>query len=143
VFDIKGDSGTAMDKAQEYLARTGPQKIDALVCLESSSGRAVAEAVKRANAQQRVLIAMDVDQGTLELVKEGAIDSTISQKPYTMAYLGLKAIDEVHHYPVKPLVQDYGLDPFAPFPAFVDTGVSLVDKTNVDAILSRTEQIGK
>ena len=26
VFDMKGESGTAMDKAQEYLARTGPGK---------------------------------------------------------------------------------------------------------------------
>jgi ribose transport system substrate-binding protein len=52
-----------------------------------------------------------------------------------MALLGLKALDDVYHYPVKPLAQDYALDPYAPFAAFVDTGVTLVDKTNVDAIL--------
>jgi ribose transport system substrate-binding protein len=36
---------------------------------------------------------------------------------------------------VKPLAQDYALDPYAPFPAFIDTGVTLVDKNNVDEIL--------
>jgi len=143
VFDIKGDSGNAMDKAREYLALTGAQKIDAMVCLESASGRDVAEAFKREHAEGRVLIAMDVDQGTLELVKDGTIDSTISQKPYTMGLLGLKALDDVYHYPVKSLGANYAIDPFAPFPAFVDTGVSLVDKTNVDTILTRVQAAGK
>jgi ribose transport system substrate-binding protein len=83
---------------------------------------------------------MDVDEATLHLVKDGTIDSTISQKPYTMALLGLKGLDEVHHYPVKPLTADYGLDPFSPFPAFVDTGVALVDKSNVDSILNHREE---
>jgi ribose transport system substrate-binding protein len=143
VFDIKGDSGNAMDKAREYLALTGAQRIDAMVCLESASGRDVAEAFKREHADGRILIAMDVDQGTLELVKDGTIDSTISQKPYTMGLLGLKALDDVYHYPVKSLGANYAIDPFAPFPAFIDTGVSLVDKTNVDAILTRVQAAGK
>jgi ribose transport system substrate-binding protein len=140
VFDIKGDTGTAMDKAEEYLGKKGPDKVDALVCLESASGKDVGEAVRRAKAKGdpgRLLVTMDTDQATLQLVKDGIIDSTISQKPYTMARLGLKALDDIYHYPVKPLAADYGLDPFSPFPAFIDTGVSLVDKSNVDAILTR------
>lgn len=143
VFDIKGDPGTAMDKAKEYLSRTGVNKVDALVSLESASGQELAEALKRANLMDRVLIAMDVDEVTLRLVKDGSIDSTISQKPYTMAMLGLKGLDDVRHYPLKPLAQDYGLDPFAPFPAFIDTGVSLVDQTNVDGILTRRQEADK
>lgn len=143
VFDMKGDSGTAMDKTQEYLARTGKDKIDAFVCLEASAGPDVAEAFKRANATDRELVAMDVDLPTLNLVKQGIIDSTISQKPFTMAFYGLKALDDVHHYPVKDLAKHYGLDLYSPFPAFVDTGVSLVDKGNVDAVLNgiKTEQV--
>jgi ribose transport system substrate-binding protein len=136
VFDMKGDSGLAMDQTKDYLSRTGPAKIDAIVCLESSSGKDVGEAFKRIGASGRLLVAMDVDEATLNLVKDGTIDSTISQKPYTMALLGLKSLDDVFHYPAKPLAADYGLDPFAPFPAFIDTGVTLVDKSNVDAILN-------
>jgi len=137
VFDIKADPGAALDQAMVYLARTGPAKIDAFICLDSRSGVNVAEGFKRRNATDRLLITMDVDTDTLKLVGDGTIDSTISQKPYTMAFLGLKALDDIYHYPVKPLGTDYGLDPDSPFPAFIDTGVALVDKTNLDPILKK------
>jgi ribose transport system substrate-binding protein len=135
VFDMKGDSSLAMHKAEEYLARTGPAKIDAMVCLESMSGMDVGGAFKRLGAKGTLLMGMDADVGTLKLVKDGTIDATIAQKPYTMAFLGLNALDEAYHYPARPLGRDYRLDPFSPFPAFVDTGVTLVDKSNVDAVL--------
>jgi ribose transport system substrate-binding protein len=137
VFDIKADPGTALDQAAVYLAKTGPARIDAFICLDSRSGSNVAEAFKRRSITDRLLIAMDVDTDTLQLVGDGTIDSTISQKPYTMAFLGLKALDDIHHYPVKPLGGDYGLDPNSPFPAFVDTGVALIDKTNLDPLLRK------
>jgi ribose transport system substrate-binding protein len=136
VFDMKGESGTAMDKAREYLERTGASKINVYICLEASAGKDVGEAFKRAKAQDVMLIAMDVDQATLQLVKDGTIQATISQKPFTMALLGLKALDDVYHYPLKPLARDYGSDASSPIPAFVDTGVSLVDKSNVDKFLA-------
>jgi ribose transport system substrate-binding protein len=145
VFDMKGDSGVAMDKAQEYLARKGADRIDAFICLQSSAGKDVGEAIRRAKAEGdpgRLLVTMDTDVATLQLVKDGIIDSTISQKPYTMALVGLKALDNIHHYPVKPLGGDYALDPFSPFPSFIDTGVSLVDKSNVSTILNRKESAG-
>jgi ribose transport system substrate-binding protein len=142
-FDIKADPGTALDQAGVYLARTGPAKIDAFICLDSRSGVNVAEAFKRRNITDRLLIAMDVDRDTLALVGDGTIDSTISQKPYTMAFLGLKALDEIHHYPVKPLDADFGLDPYSPFPAFVNTGVALVDKTNLDAVMRKQREANK
>jgi ribose transport system substrate-binding protein len=83
-----------------------------------------------------MLIAMDVDQATLQLVKDGTIQATISHKPFTMALLGLKALDDLYHYPLKPLSRDYGADASSPIPAFVDTRVSLVDKSNVDKFLT-------
>jgi ribose transport system substrate-binding protein len=136
VFDMKGQSTAAMDKAQEYFARTGPAKINAYISLESSSGKDVGEAFKRTKPEGAILMGMDVDQATLELVKDGTIQATISQKPFTMAFLGLKALDDLHHYPLKPLARDYGSDASSPIPAFVDTGVSLVDKSNVDKFLT-------
>ncbi len=143
VFDIKADPGTALDQAMVYLLRTGAAKIDAFICLDSRSGFNVAQAFKRRVATDRLLVTMDVDSDTLALVGDGTIDATISQKPYTMAYLGLKALDDMHHYPVKPLGGDYGLDPYSPFPAFIDTGVALVDRTNVDPILRRQAAANK
>jgi ribose transport system substrate-binding protein len=97
----------------------------------------VGEAFKRNKAQNLILVAMDVDQSTLQLVKDGTISATVSQKSFTMAYLGLKALDELRHYPLKPLVHDCQSDAHSPLPAFVDTGVSLVDKSNVDKFLTQ------
>ena len=96
VVDIKGDARDAFDKTQELMALTGPKKIDAFVCLESASGKPVADAVKRASVADRLVVAWDVDQDTLDAIKAGTIDATIAQKPFTMGYVGLKALDEVY-----------------------------------------------
>ncbi len=142
VFDMHGDSGAAMDKAGEYLARKGADTVDAFVCLEASAGKDVSEALKRAGAKGKILIAMDTDQDTLDLIKDGTIDSTIAQKPFTMAFFGLKGLDDVHHYPPKEkLTTDFDLESNSPFPSFVDTGVALVDSTNVDAVLKEKQSM--
>jgi ribose transport system substrate-binding protein len=132
-FNIKGDSGNAFDRTTHYLTDKGGEKIDAFICLEASSGKDVAEALRRQKANTLV-VAMDVDEQTLNGIKDGTIDSTIAQKPFTMAFYGLKALDDVKHYPVD-LKKDYSWDSFSPFPAFVDTGSTLVDKVNVDIYL--------
>ena len=41
---------------------------------------------------------------------------------------GLKALDEIFHAPPAQINRDFGADPFSPYPVFVDTGTSLVDK---------------
>jgi ribose transport system substrate-binding protein len=143
VIDIKNDARTAFDKAQEVLPETGAKKIDAFICLESASGKMVSDAIKRSNATDRVLVAFDVNQDTLDGIKGGTIDSTIAQKPYTMGYVGLKALDEIFHNPPKQLNKDYSVDSFSPYPVFVDTGTSLVDKNNVDLYLASAAEGSK
>jgi ribose transport system substrate-binding protein len=138
VVDIKGDAGNAFDRAQHYVGAKNAEKVDAFVCLEASSAKSVAEALKRENAKDRLVIAMDTDQDTLNLIKSGDIDSTISQKPFTMAFYGLQSLDLIHHNKTD-LTKDHSADSFSPFPAFVDTGSTLVDKTNVDFYLQARE----
>jgi len=139
VFNIKGDAGNAFDRTQHWLTDKSAEHIDAFVCLEASSGKDVAEAVRRNNATDRLIVAMDTDDATLNLVKSGLIDSTVAQKPYTMAFYGLKQLDDIHHYPVD-LKKDFSTDSFSPFPRFVDTGTSLVDKVNVDLYLQGRQE---
>jgi ribose transport system substrate-binding protein len=136
VIDIKGDTAVAFDKTQQLLAQTGAKKIDAFICLESASGEVVAEAVKRSHDTSRTVVAWDVNPDTLQGIKDGVIDATIVQKPFTMGYVGLKALDEVFHNPPGQLSKDWNSDAFAPYPAFIDTGTSLVDKSNVDVFLA-------
>jgi ribose transport system substrate-binding protein len=136
IFDTKGDAGTAFDQTEKYMSKTGADKIDAFICLESAAGNAVAEVLKRKNATDRTVIAMDVDSETLQLIKDGSIEATVSQKPFTMGYIGLKALDEIHHYQPKPFLNNYAVNSFSPYPVFVDTGTAIVDKINVDIYIA-------
>ena len=143
VFDIKGNADTAFDQTERYLAKTGADKVTGFICLEASSGKAVAEVLKRHNATDRTLIAMDVDEDTLNLIKSGAIEATVSQKPYTMGYTGLKALAEIHTHLPKPFRNNYQVNAFSKYPAFVDTGTALVDRSNADIYLNNQEEAGK
>ena len=138
VVSVAGDPNIAFDKSAEYLGKDGANKVDAFVSLESTSGPAVGETLKRLHITGRTVIAMDVDPETLSLIDDGTIDSTISQKPYTMGYIGLKALDEAHRSH-KSLKSTYAPDPTAPFPTFVDTGSQLITKYNVSVFQHPTQ----
>jgi ribose transport system substrate-binding protein len=136
VVDIKSDARAAFDKTQELMALTGPKKIDAFICLESASGKMVSDAIKRTNATDRLVLAWDVNQDTLDGIKSGTINATVAQKPFTMGFIGLRSLDEIFHAPQASLTKDYSADAFSPYPDFVDTGTSLVDKSNVDTYIA-------
>jgi len=132
VVNIKGDARNAFDNTQQYLTQTGIARVAAFVCLEASSGKVVADAVRRQKVTDRTVVAWDVEQDTLAQIKDGTIEATIAQKPYTMAYMGLKELDEIFHNKPASLSKDYSVDAFAEYPVFIDTGTALVDKANVD-----------
>jgi ribose transport system substrate-binding protein len=139
IVDIRGQGTVAFDKTQQMLPLSGKAHVDAFVCLEASAGKEVGEVLRRANAKDRVLIAMDTDQPTLDLIKQGIIAATVAQKPYTMAYVGVSMLDQIHFEPLS-LKESYALDPFSPVPAFIDTGTALVDSRNVDEYMQQKQR---
>lgn len=141
IVDIKGDPRIAFDTTTQILADDKKQHIDAFVCLEALSGKEVATVLDNNSIKGRTVLAMDTDPDTLAWIRKGMIAATVSQKPYTMAYVGLKMLDELHHSGLAKLDSDWTHDSFAPVPAFVDTGTSLVDKTNVEAFLTATKSL--
>jgi ribose transport system substrate-binding protein len=143
VFSTQGDSGNSFDRTEAYLGRTGADKIDAFVCLESSSGGAIGEVLERHKITDRVVIAMDAEPDTLKFIADGTIDSTIAQKPFTMGYVGLQALDQVHHLKMKEFKPNYAVLASSPFPAFVDTGSTLITKSNVDQFQAPSQGTGK
>src|SRR5229473_1311632 len=133
VLDIRGNPGTAFDKTMEIMEKRAA-KVDAFVCLEAVACPEVAEVLDRKKAD-KVVVAMDSDPLTLQWIQKGKITATIGQKPYTMAYFGLKMLDDLHHHKITPLDANWAKDPFSPIPTLVDTGATLIDKSNVDAFL--------
>lgn len=143
MINIKGDSNAAYDAAKQRLAQTGANKVDAFVCLEASSSDGLADLFKTEKVTDRLLIAMDVTPKTLDGIKAGYINATIAQKPYTMGFYGLRALDQIFHNPPAKLSPDYSQDTFSPFPVFVDTGTAEVDKNNVDIYLQSAAEAQK
>ena len=133
VVDIKGDPRVAFDRTMEMLEKNA--KVDAFVGLESLSGPEIAAVLERKNAAGKVVIAMDTDSRTLEGIQKGTITATIGQKPFTMAFLAVKVLDDLHHHPLKSLTIDFAQDSFSPVPAFIDTGDTLIDKSNAGAFI--------
>jgi ribose transport system substrate-binding protein len=134
VVDIKGDPTVAFDTTKQLL--DSKAKVDAFVCLEAIACSEVGEVVSRENMQGKIaIVAMDTDQRILNWIQKGVISATIAQKPYTMAYYGLKQIDDLHHHKLSSLTKNWEQDPNSPIPTFVDTGESLIDKGNVASLL--------
>jgi ribose transport system substrate-binding protein len=133
VIDIQGDPRIVFDRTMEMLEKGA--KVDAFVCLTSVAGPEVADVLGRKNVTDKPVVAMDTDQRTLEGIKKGLITATIGQKPFTMAYLGAKLLDDLHHHPLKSLSMNWAQDSFSAIPTFVDTGATLIDKSNVDSFI--------
>lgn len=140
VVDIKGDPRIAFDAATEIVGKE-KDKVDAFVCLEAQAGKEIATVLSNNGVKNKVVMAMDTDPDTLDWIRRGGIAATISQKPYTMAYVGVMMLDHLYHHKLPNLQMDWAKDSFAPIPSFVDTGSSLIDKTNVDAFLQAKQSV--
>ncbi|HLN02726.1 MAG TPA: substrate-binding domain-containing protein [Bryobacteraceae bacterium] len=140
VVDIKGDPRIAFDKASEIVEKRR-DKVDAFICLEAQGGKEVAEVLDRNKVTGKTVVAMDTDEDTLKWIQKGVIAATIAQKPYTMAYYGLKMLDELYHHKPAALDHNWAQDPFSPLPTFVDTGATLITKENVDSFLKARDAV--
>jgi len=128
IIDIKGDSGVAFDATKAILAN-GSGKVDAFVCLEAVACPEVADVLEREHVLHKLVVAMDTEPRTIDWIQKGGIFATIGQKPFTMAYYGVRMLDDMHHD--GKLGSLNNRSPFSPIPAFVDTGATLIDKGNV------------
>jgi ribose transport system substrate-binding protein len=130
-IDDKGDSRMAYDAITALLK--GKEKPDGIVCLEASGGAGAADALYRVDLTGKIsIVAFDKDPETLDWIQRGAITATVVQKPYVMAYYGLKFLDDLHHNAVHEF-KDWHTAPQSPMPAWVDTGTAVVDKNNLAA----------
>ena len=128
-IDDKGDPRVANDATSEALR--GKTKFDGIICLEASGGEGAAEAIHRQDLDGKIaIVAFDKDPETLDWIDRGVITATVTQKPYVMAYYGLKFADDLHHNAVHNF-KDWKTAPEAPLPTWVDTGTGVVDKKNV------------
>jgi ribose transport system substrate-binding protein len=134
IVDIQGDPRIAFDTTTQIVGKER-DKVDGFVCLEAQSGKEVADVLNSYHVTGKTVIAMDTDQETLVAIQKGLIAATISQKPYTMAFVGLQMLDNLYHHKPSSLDKDWSVDNYSPIPSFVDTGSDLIDKSNVDSFI--------
>lgn len=128
--DVKGDPRIAFDTTVEIVK--GKPIPDGFISLIGSAGPEVADVLDRNHVTGKVVVAMDTLSTTLDWIKKGGIAATIAQKPYTMGEFGMMMLDALHHYKLPQLDANWAQDTHSPFPAFVDTGATLIDQTNLD-----------
>jgi ribose transport system substrate-binding protein len=130
-IDDKGDSGKAYDGVSSLLQ--AKKKIDGIICLEASGGSGAAGVLHRMDMTGKVqIVSFDKDPETLDWIDRGGINATVVQKPYLMAYYGVKFLDDLHHNAPHEF-KDWKTAPTAAVPAWVDTGTAIVDKSNLAA----------
>jgi ribose transport system substrate-binding protein len=130
-IDDKGDARVAEDAISALLMKK--EKIDGIICLEASGGEGAADALHRLDMTGKIkIVAFDKDPQTLEAIDRKWITATVVQKPYVMAYYGVRFLDDLHHNVVHEF-KDWATAPTAPLPTFVDTGTAVVDASNLAA----------
>jgi ribose transport system substrate-binding protein len=140
VVDVKGSPTIAFDTTQEIVK--GKTMPDGFICLVSTACQEVADVLDREKVDCKVLVGMDSDTDTLSWIQKGKIAATIAQKPFTMAHFGTLILDMVHHYKLPSLDANWTQDTRSPLPVFVDTGATLIDKSNVDAFMKAQTPAG-
>jgi ribose transport system substrate-binding protein len=133
IVDMKGDPGISFDKTEELVEKKA--NVDAFVCLEARSCAEVADVLVRKSVPGKIIVSMDTDERVLLDIQKGLITATVAQKPFTMAYLGIKTLDDLHHHPLPSLATNWSQDFSSPIPSFIDTGATLIDKSNVDGFI--------
>jgi ribose transport system substrate-binding protein len=130
-IDDKGDSGAAADGVSALLLKK--EKIDGIIGLEASGGEGAADALHRLDMTGKIkIVAFDKDPQTLDAIDRKWITATVVQKPYVMAFYGVRFLDDLHHNAVHEF-KDWATAPTDPLPTWVDTGTAVIDETNLAA----------
>ena len=128
-LDDKGDARSANDQISALLE--AKEKVDGIVCVEATGGPGAGEALHRLNLGGKIpIVAMDSAPETLDFIADGVIAATVVQKPYTMAFYGLRFLDDLHHNIVHEF-KDWKTAPVSPLPTRVDTGTAVIDASNL------------
>jgi ribose transport system substrate-binding protein len=125
----KGDPEVANEGISDLMAKN--EKVDGVLCLEASGGSGTAEVMHRLNLEGKFpIVAMDKSSETYEWISKGVISATVIQKPYTMAFYGIRFLDDFHHDVVHEF-KNWQTAPVSPLPARVDTGTAVVTSKNL------------
>ncbi|MRH43817.1 substrate-binding domain-containing protein [Aquibacillus halophilus] len=126
IKDGRGDQRLSKVVAQEII--TEYPDIAGIFATEANGGVGVGQATVANNLQESIkIISFDTDKGTLDMIEDGIISATLAQGTWEMGYWSLQFLFHLHH----DIVEQE--DERTPLPRYVDTGVTIVTKENVES----------
>lgn len=127
--DGKGDQVLSREAAIQIMEQH-PQ-VAGIFATEANGGVGVGEAVLQHQKENKInIISFDTDKGTLDMVKDGVISATLAQGTWNMGYWSLQFLFHLHHELIEPT--DWRTSNVNPLPLYMDTGITIVKKENVD-----------
>jgi ABC-type sugar transport system substrate-binding protein len=105
---------------------------------DSESGPGMGQAIKEAGKTGRIIATcVDDQEQHLHLCKEGVLTVLVGQKRELFTYLGVRALFEIKHSPLKFTSNDRAAGIW-PIPVVYNTGAYNVTRDNVDLFLGKT-----
>lgn len=108
-----------------------------VVGLWNYNGPAIAAAIEGLGKQGKVKAAVfDEDDATLDAIKRGTIEATVVQKPFQFGYLSAKWMHDL-------ALKNADTKKAIPQGGVIDTGVTVIDKSNVDSFKAELTDMKK
>jgi len=128
VFLDHADRALAKKNVEDALARY-PDLVLALG-IWSYNGPCLADAVRVSNRKDKpIVVVFDEEEETLKAVRDGIISATIVQRPFEFGYQAVKALKDVRDGKT--------------LPPFIDTGILVVKKDNLDQFWTQLRELKK
>jgi ribose transport system substrate-binding protein len=111
--------------------------LNLVVGLWNYNGPAIAAAIEGLGKQGKIKAAVfDEDDATLDAIKSGTIEATVVQKPFQFGYLSAKWMNDLatKNAETKKALPPNGI---------IDTGVTVIDKSNVDSFKAELTEMKK
>jgi ABC-type sugar transport system substrate-binding protein len=138
VLDPQQDKGSQVEAARvaASLIQARP-KLVGMAGFDSESGPGMGQAIKEAGkAGQIIATCVDDQEQHLILCKEGVLTVLVGQKRELFTYLGVRALFEIRHSPLKFTSNDRAAGIW-PIPVNYNTGAYTVTRNNVDLFLKQ------
>ena len=126
-----GGEQTTAAAAASGILQANPSVVG-LFCTDATSGVGAVAAITETNRTDVKIVSFDTDKGTLDAIKDGKIAASIAQGTWNMGFWAFQMLFQLNHNLINPTEgwADKGINPLPPY---VDTGVNVVTKDNVDA----------
>jgi ribose transport system substrate-binding protein len=136
VLPPQQDKGTQVEAARVASSIIqGRPNLVGMAGFDSESGPGVGQAIIEAGKTGRILATcVDDQEQHLKLCKDGVLTVLVGQKRELFTYLGLKALFEVNHSPLKFTSNDRAAGIW-PIPVNYNTGAYTITRQNVDLFL--------